>query len=235
MLSVLKNRPCGGGWLIVLGLVWGPPGSTGAAQDAVPPLLRTSELAEPTKVITLRIGEELWHFAPATDGVGIDVAVETRGEQTIEIKLGIDPPIGRVVDLVVNGRELQPGRSVIGLGVAAKGKDSGGIEYHMYEYLEWVGKPPSRQRWSPIGPLITRPADDPFDSMAIGLPGGDSIYLSLLDLIRPDGNADSVESHLFVNHCPASSSAKQNLLGTSDHQTTTTHLFKSIKPWKAPP
>lgn len=233
MLSAIKNiRICGAG-LIVLGLVCLAAGAIQTPQDAAPPSSKKPVAAEPTKVISLRIGGELWRFAPATD-VGIDVAVETRGGQTIEMKLGLDPPIGKVVELVAKGIELQPDRSVIGLGVAAQAGDSGVIEYHMYEYLEWTGKPPSAQRWSPIGPLITRPADDPFEAMAIGLPGGDSIYLSLQDLTRSEGNSDSVESHLFVNHCPTSS-AEFNLRITSDHHTATTHLFKSIKLRQASP
>ncbi len=177
--------------------------------------------AEPVKVITLRFGKELWRFSPAADGVGVDVAVEAEGQPTTEMKLGVDPPIGEVVDFVATAKELSKEWRIIGVGVAATRTGSNEVSYWMFEHISG--------RWAGCGPLVSRPLNDPFDMMAIGLPGGDSLMLSLQDLTRPDTppDTDRVESHLFVNHCPAGS-VELNRKLTHHHHTTSTPLFNRI-------
>ncbi len=224
MLSIPKPLRCGGACLIMLSIVLSAAGATDGPPDAQSSAAKDQDSAQPAKVITLRIGKEFWRFAPAADGIGINVAVETQGEQTIEMKLGIDPPIGEVVDLVAAGQELEMAGAFIVLGVAAMQPHGKEIRYFMFTGGT-NGLPHNPQAWYNSGSLITRPGNRPFEMMAVGQPGGDSVMLSLQDLTRQPGDTDSVEHHLFVNHCPIPGFPKTALY---HHEITDTYKVKYL-------
>lgn len=85
----------------------------------------------------------------------------------------------------------------VGLAIECEQVNRKSLEYRMALCQSHYGP----EEWSLSEPLAVRAADNPFHTMGVGLPGGDSIMMTLQSLKR-GAEKDKIETELFVNHCP---------------------------------
>lgn len=155
----------------------------------------------PLKLVDASIttNDEHWTFGPA-NGEGIEVLAKSiKGEITASFV--IVPQAGTVSELVVCARKRSNGKYLIGLGVAFLEKKSKRIQYRMLIGGN-SGDVHTPKGWTYSEVLIERASNEHFDIMSVALPGGDSLMLSLQDLTRQGPNDDSIDSYVFVDHCP---------------------------------
>lgn len=144
---------------------------------------------------------EAWILRGDTTGLSIEVE---RGKEKTTVRpqaLADLKQINRISAVktetkVVDGHCL----GFVGIAVECISPNHQRYEYRMAECLLPDGI------WSVSDVLTTRPVDSPFQSIAAGLPGGDSLTMTLQLLQRRTGTGtepDAIETHTFVNHCPA--------------------------------
>ena len=141
--------------------------------------------------------KETWTIRREKTGVAIVVKSET-GERLVR------PPefqgIGNPIRVAATKLEyaIGPGGylSFVGVAIECERLDRKKLEYRM---ALSAGSP---EHWSLSDPLAVRAADNPFHTIAVGLPGGDSIMMTLQSLSRGEAG-DKIETELFVNHCPS--------------------------------
>lgn len=148
--------------------------------------------------IRLEHRKETWTIRREKGGIAIVVKTES-GERIVRPAefQGIGSPI-RVAATKLE-YEVEPRRylSFVGLAVECERADRKNLEYRMALSRSSSGP----ENWSLSEPLAVRAADNPFHTIGVGIPGGDSIMMTLQSLNRGEAK-DSIETELFVNHCP---------------------------------
>jgi hypothetical protein len=142
-------------------------------------------------------------FRTAAGKPGLAIEIRT-ADETKTFTVPSTEKLGRITDVVTAVRQSGD-LIIIGLGIAALAQDSRIVEYRL---IEGRGKEPdllTGKGWTASHALITRPPDAPFAGMSVSLPEGDSIMLTLQEIRRDVSNPDNdrIETHVFVNHCPA--------------------------------
>ena len=163
----------------------------------------------PSQGASLEIGDAVWAFRGTANG--IELSIHGAGAKK---QVALKALEGRqIVRLVATSSQARGSgtkgifRGYIGLGIEVLSEDGMLLEYRMAFCRNWravlQGESPSTGfDCSPV--LITRPVDHPFDVIGVGLPGGDSLMLTLQDLTRKgDSPPDEIETHTFVDHCPS--------------------------------
>ncbi|MHC4609415.1 MAG: hypothetical protein ACYS7M_03605, partial [Planctomycetota bacterium] len=113
-----------------------------------------------------------------------------------EEELRFGEQIGQVVGLVAASRKIGAHHLVV-LGLVTRSGDSETLEYRVAASRSG---PAVSADWGCSSALIARPKGDPFDSMAIALPRGDSMIFTLEHMKRVD-NTTTMETTRFINHC----------------------------------
>jgi len=148
--------------------------------------------------IRLEHRKETWTIRREKGGVAIELKAPS-GARTIRPRefQGIGSPI-RVAATKLE-YEVDPGVYLrfVGLAIECENLDRKRLEYRMALCQSYSGP----ERWSLSEPLAVRALDNPFHTIGVGLPGGDSIMMTLQSLTRGEGK-DKIETELFVNHCP---------------------------------
>lgn len=157
--------------------------------------------------------QQVWEFQGTAEGIFVNIGRSGEEKRVKLESILTDRKITRIVATSVETNiwtHTRMGECMyIGLGVESLSENGKHLEYRMMIALGWsageeglAGRIQSAFRLSPL--LITRPLDQPFDAMAVGLLGGDSLMLTLQDVKRKgDTLDDSIETHTFVDHCPS--------------------------------
>jgi len=193
-------------------------------------------LVESIAVKLDRLGET-WTFRGGKVGILIDVAGKGFNRQDRPKDL---QGVGKVNRISATKLEYSSGDSeysFIGLAIESESRDGKQLEYRM-ALCRLETKQPI---WSVSEALTARPIDKPYHVMGVGLPGGDSLMMTLQSLTRvqstpeeakrPDHveKDDLIETETFVNHCPIGSPMMHGVGGhyvsskmTPEKRSTTT-------------
>ncbi len=146
--------------------------------------------------IKLEHRKETWTIRREKGGVAIAVKAES-GDRVVRPTefQGIGSPIRVAATKLEYPIEAGGYLSFVGVAIECERPDQKKLEYRM---ALSAGSP---EHWSLSDPLAVRAADNPFHSIAVGLPGGDSVMMTLQSLSR-GADKDKIETELFVNHCP---------------------------------
>jgi hypothetical protein len=159
-----------------------------------------SDRAQPE--VTVRQGAVLhtssrqWTFTPSTEGRGLDVRCEFGGA-TSTFRLESGDHLGQVTR-VVTAYLAWDKREFIGLGVEFV--NNGAYGYAMIEGGNLGAPITDPDGWVLVPISLGRELARPIDLMAVALPGGDSLVMTLTDLgATAEGG---VERFTIAHHCP---------------------------------
>ena len=146
--------------------------------------------------IRLEHRKETWTIRREKGGIAIVVKTES-GERIVR------PPefqrIGSPIRVAATKLEYEVESGVylgfVGVAIECEQPDRKKLEYRM------ALSAGASEHWSLSEPLAVRASDNPFHTIGVGLPGGDSIMMTLQSLKRGEAK-DRIETELFVNHCP---------------------------------
>ncbi len=163
----------------------------------------------PSQGASLEIADAVWDFGGTANGIELSIR-GPNGEKKGTLKALEGRQIVRLVATSSQARASGTKgsfRGFIGLGIESLSEDGMLLEYRMAFCRNWrvvlQGESPSAG-FDCSALLITRAVDRPFDVIGVGLPGGDSLILTLQDLTRKgDSPPDQIETHTFVDHCPS--------------------------------
>ncbi len=159
--------------------------------------------------VELTIGDATWNFNARNGKNGIAGAYQ-KGEESKSFTLEFDGAIGEVIGIAGGGYNYPPESwkentrrrlAYMCLAVASWNREKTHIEYRMLfgrgdeDIFEDKG-------WIYSRSLITRLPEESFTAMSATMLGGDSAMLTLNRLSREDRNNDTIETRVFVNHCP---------------------------------
>ncbi len=171
-------------------------------QDVARPVaeMQQTKSTGPAACVYLEKMRQTWKLLPIRSGIQVQVLDEAgRSVAERELKLEDAGDVTRVVAMIREGEQA----AMLGLAMQAESSDPRFLEYRM-ALLEGAGASESGLSgvWNCSGQLIKRPVSDPFELLAVGLLGGDSLMTTFQDAKRGRGvDPDQIETHVFVNHC----------------------------------
>ncbi|QDV92168.1 hypothetical protein RAS2_32820 [Phycisphaerae bacterium RAS2] len=157
-------------------------------------------------VVQLKNTNETWTILGDQNGIIISrktsSGIETIRPKALQSLLRVNR-----IAAVTNGWSGEQ-RAVWYIGMAIECLNAKGdqFDYYMCEGRLWTTSFPKIQiemAWHLSNPITSRAINRPVRTLAAGLPGGDSLMMTLQDYVRnyPNG-PDSIETHTYVNHCP---------------------------------
>jgi hypothetical protein len=153
------------------------------------------------KSTTVYLSEEAWTFAASKRGDRI-LGTRKKGERSEILELHFDGELDQIIGI---NAAVSNGAHVV-IAVASLDDVRSRVSYRMLFGRRLVYKTDQRVEdvgWSLSDTLIETAADYPFNLMAAGGIGGDSVFVTLQRYVRgPPYENDRVETHTFSNHCP---------------------------------
>ncbi len=141
---------------------------------------------------------ETWTFLISDFGLRIKSEANDTTREVVSDAIKALRKVRRIS--LLNSEYKQDSRSYCYLGIAIESVSQDGklLEYRMGQCRI------PESTWAVSDVLLTRPINSPIHSIGIGLPGGDSLMMTLQTLQRNGGSPpDNIETHTFVNHCPS--------------------------------